>query len=100
MKPSLLTYLPLAMTLTSCASLGSGANPAKRTVAGASAGAAIGATTAGISGAAVGAMAGGALGALAPGTIINGRQYYKDSRGYCYYIDRKGKARPTRHVKC
>ena len=100
MKPSLLTSLPIAITLASCASLGSGPNAAKRTIVGAGAGAAIGAMAGGFNGAAMGAAAGGALGALIPGTIIHGRQYYRDSRGYCYYIDRKGKPRYARKVHC
>ena len=100
MKQSLLTSLPLAITLCSCASLGSGPNAAKRTIVGASAGAAIGAAAGGFDGAAAGALAGGALGALMPGSIIRGRQYYRDSRGYCYYVDRKGKPHYARQVHC
>ncbi len=59
-------------------------------------------------GAAVGAVAGGVLGAVVPGVstvggaiaggiagavigaVVNGRQYYRDTRGYCYYVDRNG----------
>ena len=98
MKSSLLTSIPVAIALSSCASLGSGPNAAKRTLVGASAGAAIGAAVGGVNGAGLGAVAGGALGALAPASIIHGRQYYRDSRGYCYYVDRKGKPHYTRRV--
>ena len=102
MKPSLLTALPFAITLCSCASgpFGSGPNAAKRAIYGASAGAAIGAAAGGINGAGLGAVAGGTIGALVPGTIFHGRQYYRDSRGYCYYVDRKGKPHYTRKVHC
>jgi len=99
-KQSLLTVLPLAITLCSCASLGSGPNAAKRTVVGASAGAAIGAAAGGFEGGAMGAGAGGAIWDLMPGSIIHGRQYYRDSRGYCYYVDRKGKPHYARQVHC
>ena len=43
-----------------------------------------------VSGAAVGMVAGGAAGYAIKGPVRRGRQYYKDSRGYCYYVDRAG----------
>ena len=55
---------------------------------GAAAGAVGGAVVGGVSvveGAAVGAAAGAVLGA-----VIKGRQYYRDTRGYCYYVDKNG----------
>lgn len=106
MKQNLLTALPMALALCSCATNGSAPNAAKRTVFGASAGAVIGAlagTALGgdpVSGAAFGAVAGGAAGALIPGDVINGRQYYRDTRGYCYYIDRDGKPQYDGSVRC
>ena len=100
MKTSLLTYVPLAITLSSCASMGTGPNAAKRAIVGATAGAAIGAAAGGINGAGLGVVAGGALGALVPGRIFDGRQYYRDSQGYCYSIDRRGKPHYKRHVQC
>ena len=36
-------------------------------------------------GAIAGAILGGVLGAT-----VNGRQYYRDTRGYCYYVDQYG----------
>ena len=99
MKNAFSTTL-LAVTLSSCASLGSGPNAVKRTLAGATAGAAIGAAAGGINGAGLGLAAGGTIGALMPGDVFQGRQYYRDSKGYCYYIDRKGKPRYTRKVHC
>lgn len=52
---------------------------------GAAAGAGVGAVTDVdvIEGAAAGAAAGGVIGAVAAG----GREWYRDERGYCYYVD-------------
>ena len=99
MKNALSTAV-VAITLSSCASLGSGPNAVKRTLAGATAGAAIGAATGGVSGAGLGMAAGGTIGALMPGSVLEGRQYYRDSQGYCYYMDRKGKAHYAHKVHC
>ena len=77
-----------------------------RTMVGAGAGAAIGAvagTAVGadpITGAAAGMVVGGAIGALVKGPIIKNRQYYKDTRGYCYYVDAKGKPKRAPKIKC
>ena len=46
-----------------------------------------------VTGAAAGMALGGAAGYLIKGPVINNRQYYKDSRGFCYYVDAAG--RPT-----
>ena len=43
-----------------------------------------------VTGAIAGAVAGGAAGMLVRGPVIKGRQYYKDSHGYCYYVDETG----------
>ena len=56
---------------------------------GAVAGAVLGAVVPGVStteGAIAGAVLGGVLGA-----VVNGRQYYRDTRGYCYYVDQYGR---------
>ncbi|MCA1654520.1 MAG: hypothetical protein ABR588_02320 [Sphingomicrobium sp.] len=81
-------------------------NAAARTLTGAGVGAAVG----GIAGAALGgnaftgavtgAVVGGVVGAAVKGPIINGRQYYRDSRGYCYYVDRDGQAVYSPEAKC
>jgi uncharacterized membrane protein len=107
-KQTLLTALPLAITLCSCAtdSYGSGPNAGKRAVYGAAAGAAIGALAGpalgadAFGGAAMGAIVGGTAGALIKGPRIHGRQYYRDTRGYCYYVDRNGKAKYDGSVRC
>ena len=55
---------------------------------GAVGGAVAGAVIPGVSpaqGAIAGAILGGVLGAA-----VNGRQYYRDTRGYCYYVDQYG----------
>lgn len=69
-------------------------------------------------GAAVGAVAGGVLGAVVPGVstvggavaggiagavlgaVINGKQYYRDTRGYCYYVDRNGQPIYDNTTRC
>jgi hypothetical protein len=38
-----------------------------------------------VGGAVAGAILGGVLGA-----VVKGRQYYRDTRGYCYYVDQNG----------
>jgi hypothetical protein len=65
---------------------------------GALGGAAVGAVVPGISpigGAVAGAVLGGVLGA-----VINGRQYYRDTRGYCYYVDQYGQPHYNYSVRC
>ena len=69
---------------------------ANRALTGAAVGAAIGAAAGAatnsspVTGAVVGATAGAAIGSVIKGPVIRGRQYYRDSRGYCYYINRRG----------
>jgi hypothetical protein len=62
------------------------------------AGAAVGAVVPGVSpigGAVAGAVLGGVLGA-----VVNGRQYYRDTRGYCYYVDQYGQPHYNYSVRC
>src|SRR3954466_4837277 len=66
--------------------------------AGALGGAVAGAVIPGVSvgqGAIAGAILGGVLGA-----VVNGRQYYRDTRGYCYYVDQYGQPRYSYDVRC
>ncbi len=66
--------------------------------AGGAAGAVIGAVVPGVStveGAVAGAVLGGVLGA-----VINGRQYYRDTRGYCYYVDAQGRPVYDYNARC
>ena len=75
---------------------------AGRTATGAAVGAAAGAVAGKIipgvnttTGAIAGAVLGGVLGAT-----INGRQYYRDTRGYCYYVDQNGQPHYNYNVRC
>ena len=108
MKHPLLTAFPLAISLCACATdpYGGGPDAGKRAIYGAAAGAAVGGLAGAalgsdaLGGAAIGALAGGAIGALVKGPVVNGRQYYKDTRGYCYYIDRDGQPHYDGSVRC
>jgi uncharacterized protein YcfJ len=53
-----------------------------------------------VAGAAAGMVVGGAAGVLIKGPVIGGRQYYRDSRGYCYYIDASGRPIYDASVRC
>jgi hypothetical protein len=48
-----------------------------------------------VGGAVAGAILGGVLGAS-----INGRQYYRDTRGYCYYVDQYGQPHYDYNTRC
>ena len=65
---------------------------------GAAGGAVLGAVVPGVStveGAVLGGIAGAVLGA-----VVNGRQYYRDTRGYCYYVDQYGRPIYDNNVRC
>ena len=67
-------------------------------VGGAVAGGIAGAVIPGVSvgtGAVAGAILGGVLGA-----VVNGRQYYRDTRGYCYYVDQYGQPHYNYNTRC
>ena len=72
----------------------------------AAAGAAIGAVGGAIAGSVLpgvstgtGAIAGAVLGGVL-GATVNGRQYYRDTRGYCYYVDQYGQPHYSYDVRC
>ena len=46
-----------------------------------------------------GAIAGGIAGAVL-GAVINNRQYYRDTRGYCYYVDQYGRPVYDYNTRC
>jgi len=48
-----------------------------------------------VTGAIAGAVLGGVLGA-----VIRGKQYYRDTRGYCYYVDQYGQPHYDYNVRC
>ena len=69
-------------------------------------GAAVGAVGGAIAGAVIpgvsvgtGALAGAVLGGVL-GATINGRQYYRDTRGYCYYVDQYGQPHYDYNTRC
>ena len=69
-------------------------------------GAAIGAATGAVAGAVLpgvkpgtGAVAGAILGGVL-GAVINNRQYYRDTRGYCYYVDQYGRPVYDYNTRC
>lgn len=65
---------------------------------GAAGGAVLGAVVPGVStveGAVLGGIAGAVLGA-----VVNGRQYYRDTRGACYYVDQYGRPIYDYNVRC
>jgi hypothetical protein len=74
------------------------ANAATGAAVGAVGGAIAGKVIPGVStgeGAIAGAILGGVLGAT-----VNGRQYYRDTRGYCYYVDQYGQPRYSYDIRC
>jgi hypothetical protein len=48
-----------------------------------------------VGGAVAGAVLGGVLGA-----VVNNRQYYRDTRGYCYYVDQYGNPHYSYDIRC
>ena len=69
-------------------------------------GAAIGGVAGAVAGAVIpgvspitGAIAGAVLGGVA-GAVIKGRQYYRDTRGYCYYVDQYGNPIYDYNTRC
>ena len=104
------------VTLTGCASdpygynngynNGYGYNQPSSGVQNAAAGAAIGAAAGAVAGAVIpgvsvgtGAIAGAVLGGVA-GAVIHNRQYYRDTRGYCYYVDQYGNPIYDYNTRC
>jgi len=74
------------------------ASGATGAVIGAGAGAIAGSVIPGI-GTGAGAVAGGILGGMV-GAIVGDRQYYRDTRGYCYYVDQNGRVHYDYQVRC
>jgi len=108
-------YLTAALTASiaaaGCTTTGSGYNDPyysqrNRQAEGAVAGGAIGAVGGAVAGAVLpgvnpvtGAIVGGIAGAVL-GAVINNKQYYRDTRGYCYYVDRNGNPIYDYNVRC
>ena len=107
---ALTTALAAGLTLSACATdpygynnpYGTNSTQTNRAVTGAAlggaAGAVAGAVIPGVStvqGAVAGAVLGGVLGA-----VVKGRQYYRDTRGYCYYVDANGNPVYDYNTRC
>ena len=75
-----------------------GRNVATGAVGGAVVGCVAGAIIPGVS-TVEGAIAGGIVGAVL-GAVVNNRQYYRDTQGYCYYVDQYGRPIYDRNVRC
>ncbi len=75
-----------------------GRNAATGAVGGAILGGVAGAVIPGVS-TVEGAIAGGIAGAVI-GAVVNNRQYYRDTQGYCYYVDQYGRPIYDRNVRC
>ena len=109
-KVALTAALAAGLSVSACATNPYGYNndpyanndQTRRTATGAAAGAVaggvLGAVVPGVStveGAVAGAVLGGVLGA-----VVKGRQYYKDTRGYCYYVDQYGRPVYDYNTRC
>lgn len=74
------------------------ASEAAGAAVGAGAGAIAGSILPGI-GTGAGAVAGAVLGGVI-GAVVGGKQYYRDTRGYCYYVDQYGQPHYNYNVRC
>lgn len=107
-KAALTAVLAAGISVTGCATTGDPysndgrSNTATRAATGgaigAAVGAGIGAVVPGVS-TVGGAVAGGIAGAVL-GAVVNGRQYYRDTRGYCYYVDNQGRPIYDYNARC
>ena len=111
-KLALTSALAATLTLSACATTdrygyndpyygnrnSQGSDVAGGAVAGGVAGAVIGAVVPGVN-PVTGAIAGAVLGGVAA-AVINNRQYYRDTRGACYYVDRNGNAIYDYKTRC
>jgi hypothetical protein len=93
------------LSLSACATYGDpyyGDRTASRAATGAAVGAlggaAVGAIVPGVS-PVTGAIAGGVAGAVI-GAVIHNKQYYRDTRGYCYYVDQYGRPVYDYNIRC
>ena len=99
--------LVAAAAMSSLALGGCASDPYRdHVVASGATGAAIGAGAGAIAGSVIpgfgtgaGAAVGGILGGMV-GAAIGDRQYYRDTRGYCYYVDQHGQVHYNYHVRC
>jgi hypothetical protein len=111
-KLALTSALAATLTLSACATTpygyndpyyggnqnGQGGRVLGGAAAGGIAGAVAGAILPGVN-PVTGAIAGAVLGGVAA-AVINNRQYYRDTRGYCYYVDRNGNPIYDYNTRC
>ena len=101
----LVSAIAASVSVAGCATdpYGYNNNPqAQRAVSGAALGGLVGAATGAVVGGVSpveGALVGAALGGVA-GAVIKGKQYYRDTRGYCYYVDQYGNPIYDYNVRC
>ena len=101
----LASTIAASVAVAGCATdpYGYNSNPqAQRAVTGAAIGGALGAATGAVVGGVnpvTGAVVGAVLGGVA-GAMIKGKQYYRDTRGYCYYVDQYGNPIYDYNVRC
>ena len=101
----IVTAMAASVSLEGCATdpYGYNSNPqAQRAVGGAALGGLVGAATGAVVGGVSpveGALVGAALGGVA-GAVIKGKQYYRDTRGYCYYVDQYGNPIYDYNARC
>ena len=109
MKKMILTAaIATALPFSACATNPNGYNdPYRSSQTGrAATGAVGGAILCGVAGAVIpgvstveGAIAGGIAGAVI-GAVVKGKQYYRATQGYCYYVDQYGRPVYNRNVRC
>ena len=109
MKKLILAAAATTLSLSACAtnpygyndpyrSNSQGSRAATGAAIGAAGGAVLGAVVPGVS-TVEGAIAGGIAGAVL-GAVVNNRQYYRDTRGSCYYVDQYGRPVYDYNTRC
>ena len=100
------SILPLSACATNPNGYNDGYNNSNSQARRAGTGAVGGAILGGVAGAIIpgvstveGAIVGGIAGAVL-GAVVNNRQYYRDTQGYCYYVDQYGRPMYDRNVRC
>jgi len=108
-KLALTSALAATLTLSACATNPYGYNDRygnRSSDSRVGSGAALGGVAGAVAGAVIpgvnpitGAIAGAVLGGVAA-AVINNRQYYRDTRGACYYVDRNGNPIYDYNTRC
>jgi uncharacterized protein YcfJ len=96
------TAAAASLSLSACATTPAADHQIATTATGAAIGAGAGAVAGSVLpgiGTGTGAVAGAVLGGVV-GAVVGGRQYYRDTRGYCYYVDRYGQPHYSYDIRC